>query len=303
RCFDRLIYENQVCVSLYWGHPRYEFVYGDLTVPAQLDLALEGVDDVVILAGLVGDPITKKYPESSQATNLDGILQVIHSLNGRGLNRVIFISTCSNYGLIDSGVTADETFELNPLSLYAKAKVVVEQELLALRGQVDFHATILRFATAFGLSPRMRFDLTVNEFVREMFLGRELLVYDAKTWRPYCHVRDFSRVVDQVLLYPAEQVSFEVFNAGGECNNFNKQAIVDEILRHLPNAPVKYKEKGSDPRNYKVNFSKIRNVLGFKPEYTVSDGIVALISALQQNIFSRVEEQRNFYHNYEIKNY
>ena len=234
--------------------------------------------------------------------NLDGILQVIRSLNGRGLNRVIFISTCSNYGLLESDAIADESFELNPLSLYAKAKVVVEEELLALRGQVDFHAIILRFATAFGLSPRMRFDLTVNEFTREMYLGRELLVYDAETWRPYCHVRDFSRVVHQVLLAPEEQISFEVFNAGGECNNCNKQAIVDEILRHFPNAPVKYKEKGSDPRNYKVNFSKIRNVLGFIPEYTVSDGIIALISALQQNIFSRVEDQRNFYHNYEINN-
>ena len=268
-----------------------------------MDFALEGVDDVVILAGLVGDPITKKYPERSQAINLDGILQVIRSLNGRGMNRVIFSSTCSNYGLIESGETADETFELNPLSLYAKAKVSVEEELLSLRGQVDFHPTILRFATAFGLSPRMRFDLTVNEFTREMFLDRELLIYDAETWRPYCHVQDFSRVVDQVLLAPEEQVSFEVFNAGGECNNFNKQAIVDEILRHFPNASVKYKEKGSDPRNYKVNFSKIRNVLGFEPKYTVSDGIVELISVLQQNIFSRVEEQRNFYHNYEIKNY
>ena len=106
----------------------------------------------------------------------------------------------------------------------------------------------------------------------------------------------------KVLQAPEERVSFEVFNAGGKCNNFNKQAIVDELLRHFPNAPVKYKEKGSDPRNYKVNFSKIRNVLGFEPKYTVSDGIVALISALQQNIFSRVEQQRNFYHNYEIEN-
>ena len=302
RCFDQLIYENQTCVSFYWGHPQYEFVFGDLTDPEQLKPTLEGIDSVVILAGLVGDPITKKYPERSQAINLEGILQVVRALNGRGLNRVIFISTCSNYGLIGPDETADENFELNPLSLYAKAKVVIEQELLALRRQVDYHATILRFATAFGLSPRMRFDLTVNEFTREMFVGRELLVYDAETWRPYCHVGDFSRVVDQVLQAPEEQVSFEVFNAGGECNNFNKQAIVDELLRHFPNAPVKYKEKGSDPRNYKVNFSKIRNVLGFEPKYTVSDGIVALISALQQNIFSRVEQQRNFYHNYEIEN-
>jgi nucleoside-diphosphate-sugar epimerase len=302
RCFDQLIYENQPCVSFYWGHPRYEFIFGDLTDAAQMESALEKVDDVVILAGLVGDPITKKYPKKSQDINLDGILQVIRSLNGKGLKRVIFISTCSNYGLIESDATADETFELNPLSLYAKAKVAIEKELLALRGQVDFHATVLRFATAFGLSPRMRFDLTVNEFTREMFLGRELLVYDAETWRPYCHVQDFSRAVNLVLQAPEETISFEVFNAGGECNNFNKQAVVNEILRHFPNAPVKYKKQGSDPRNYKVNFSKIKSTLGFEPEYTVADGIEELIGALQQNIFSRVEQQPNFYHNYEINN-
>ncbi len=302
RCFDQLIYENQICVSFYWGHPRYEFAFGDLTDPEQLKPTLEGIDSVVILAGLVGDPITKKYPEKSQEINWDGILKVIRSLNGRNLNRVVFVSTCSNYGLIESDATADETFELNPLSLYAKAKVAIELELLALQGFVDYHATILRFATAFGLSPRMRFDLTVNEFTREMYLGRELLVYDAKTWRPYCHVRDFSRAVNLVLQAPEEQISFEVFNAGGAINNLNKQAVVDEILRHFPNAPVKYKEQGSDPRNYKVNFSKIKTFLGFEPEYTVAYGIAELISALQQNIFSRVEEQPNFYHNHEINN-
>jgi nucleoside-diphosphate-sugar epimerase len=302
RCFDQLIYENQTCVSCFWGHPQYEFVFGDLTDPEQLKPALDGIDNVVILAGLVGDPITKKYPEKSQKINLDGILQVIRSLNGKGLNRVIFVSTCSNYGMIESDTTADENFELNPLSLYAKAKVAIEHELLALKGLVDYHATILRFATAFGLSPRMRFDLTVNEFTREMFLGRELLIYDAETWRPYCHVRDFSRAINLVLQAPEEQISFEVFNAGGAINNFNKQAVVEKILQHFPNAPVKYKEQGSDPRNYKVNFSKIKNVLGFEPEYTIGDGIAELIGALQQNIFSRVEKQRNFYHNHEIEN-
>ena len=302
RCFDQLIYENQTCVSFYWGNPQYEFVFGDLTDPEQLKPTLEGIDNVVILAGLVGDPITKKYPEKSQEINLDGILQVIRSLNGRGLNRVIFVSTCSNYGMIEADATADETFELNPLSLYAKAKVAIEHELLALKGLVDYHATILRFATAFGLSPRMRFDLTVNEFTREMFLGRELLIYDAQTWRPYCHVRDFSRAINLVLQAPEEQISFEVFNAGGAINNFNKQAVVEEIFQHFPNAPVKYKEQGSDPRNYKVNFSKIKSVLDFEPEYTVADGIAELIDALQQNIFSRVEQQPNFYHNYEIEN-
>jgi nucleoside-diphosphate-sugar epimerase len=300
RCFDQLIYENHICVSFYWGHPKYEFVFGDLTNPEQLKLALEGIDSIVILAGLVGDPITKKYPERSQAINLDGVLKMVHSLNGRGLDRIIFVSTCSNYGLIRSRETADESHELNPLSLYAKAKVAVEQDLISLKGQVDYHATILRFATAFGLSPRMRFDLTVNQFTREMFLGNELLVYDAKTWRPYCHVLDFSRVIDKVLRAPEEKISFEVFNVGGECNNFNKQSIIDEIMKHFPSALVKYKEKGSDPRNYKVNFSKIKNILGFEPKHTVPDGISELIGALKQNIFFRVEEQPNFYHNLEI---
>src|SRR5207247_961507 len=130
----------------------------------------------------------------------------------------------------------DENHALAPLSLYAKHKVEMEKQLLSYKGKVGFFPTILRFATAFGLSPRMRFDLTVNEFVREMYLGKELLVFDAKTWRPYCHVRDFSRAVEFVLRAPTNKVDFEVFNVGSEANNFTKQMIVDETLKYLPDS-------------------------------------------------------------------
>ena len=103
-----------------------------------------------------------------------------------------------------------------------------------MKGAADFCGVVLRFATAFGLAPRMRFDLTVNEFTRELFAGHELVVYDAKTWRPYCHVRDFARLIARTLLFPAERLEFQVFNAGGDANNHTKQSIVDIVLSSVP---------------------------------------------------------------------
>jgi nucleoside-diphosphate-sugar epimerase len=214
---------------------------------------------------------------------------------------VVFVSTCSNYGLIDSKDLADENFPLSPLSLYAKSKVAAEQRLMANKGKVDYTPTILRFATAFGLAPRMRFDLTVNEFVRDLALGRELLVFDAHTWRPYCHVKDFGRLIQKVIEAPLSKIAFEVFNAGGEANNFTKQGVVDTILALLPDARVRYQEHGSDPRNYRVNFEKVRNTLGFEPEYSVDFGVRELLGVIGEHIFDRADLTRNFHGNYEIE--
>ena len=126
----------------------------------------------------------------------------------------------------------------------------------------------------------MRFDLTINQFVRELFIGRELLVYDAHTWRPYCHTQDFARLILLVLEAKEELISFEVFNAGGDKNNYTKQMIVDETLSFIPDGKVVYRSCGSDQRNYRVDFSKLRSSLGFEPEYTVSDGILELKKAM-----------------------
>ena len=117
-----------------------------------LDKALNNITDVILLAGLVGDPITKKYPQESKMINELGIQNVIKLINGRGINKLIFVSTCSNYGLIDSDQLANEEYELKPLSLYANAKVSAEQFIISLKSKVDYSPIILRFATAFGLS-------------------------------------------------------------------------------------------------------------------------------------------------------
>jgi len=300
-CLDLLLYNNGQAIVPLLSNPAFRFLYGDLCDGAIVDKALERITDVVVLAGLVGDPITKKYPELSRLINDEGIRTCIESLNGKGLDRVVFVSTCSNYGMLDGLQLADEEYALNPLSSYAKSKVAAEGLLLAKRGTVDYVPTILRFATAFGLANRTRFDLTVNEFTRELAEGRELLVFDAETWRPYCHVRDFARLIQIVLEAPRSQVAFEVFNAGGDINNFTKQGIVDIIRTLIPDAKVKYQHHGNDPRNYRVNFRKVRETLGFEPRYSVEDGVKELLNALKNNVFGDADQRRQFHGNYDIE--
>ena len=297
---DLLVYRHGSVSLSYIAHPGYHMVIGDMGHAPTLDQALEDVTDVVILAGLVGDPITKKFPEESAAINDVALRKCIDQLNNRGLERVIFISTCSNYGLVVGDELVNENSPLSPLSLYAKSKVAAEEYLLSLKGNVDYHPTILRFATAFGLAPRMRFDLTVNEFARELCLDQQLIVYDAQTWRPYCHVKDFASLIARVLAFPAEDVSFEVFNAGGDSNNYTKQGIVDIILSRLPNGKIDYRPGSSDQRNYRVDFSKVRNKLFFEPRHSIQDGVDEIIWAIKSGLLDEVNFLPNIYGNYAL---
>lgn len=300
RNLDGHLYKNDVAALSFVSHSDYEFMHGDLCDPRTMDRALQGVTDVVFLAGLVGDPITKKYPDESTVINDKGVKAAIDGLNGRGLANVLFISTCSNYGLIKTNELADEKFELNPLSSYARDKVAAELHILSKKGETDYSPTVLRFATAFGISPRMRYDLTVNEFTRMLWLDEELLVFDADTWRPYCHVRDFSVLIRRVMEMSDERSSFEIFNAGGEENNATKQMILDRIKKRLPEAKITYQEKGSDPRNYRVDFSKVADKMLFTPSFNLDDGIDEIISAHERGMFRRANSALPPLGNYEI---
>ena len=295
RCLDLLLYGNQSCVLPFFGHPLYDFRRADMADPAALAAALEGVTDVIVLAGIVGDPITRRYPDESRLINEEAVQGLLPALTGIGLNKLIFVSTCSNYGEIPSDAIAAETYPLKPLSAYAKAKVAMETRLLG--ANLDFHPTVLRFATAFGLSPRMRFDLTISEFTRALHAGDTLEVYDSDTWRPYCHVQDFGRALIRVLEAPVERVSGEVFNVGGDVNNFTKAMIVETILKTIPSGSVRLVEGGQDRRNYRVDFSKIHERLFFEPSHTVADGIRELAAALDQGLFDDVAQRPDFYHN------
>ncbi len=297
---DNFVYGNQFSAELFLGESNYKFYKGDLGKDSDLENASEGVTDVVLLGGLVGDPITKTYPNESKLINTDGVTNCINYFSKKQLDKFILISTCSNYGLIKDNQVADENFELNPLSLYAKAKVAAESTLISKKGIASFTGVVLRFATAFGLSPRMRFDLSVSEFTRDLFFGETLKVFDEHTWRPYCHVRDFARLIEMVLNADKDRVNFEIFNAGGDKNNCTKKMIVDEILNNIPEAKVEYGANGTDPRNYKVSFEKVKNRLGFVPQYSVQDGIVELVLAMKNGFYKDALENKNKYGNYVI---
>ena len=299
KIYDNFIYDNNIYKKNRINN--LEVFNGDIRNQIILDQHLKDTDHVVILAGLVGDPITKKYPEESTSINLNGIKNIFHLANGKGINKIIFVSTCSNYGHLDNNIEADENTILKPLSLYAKHKVQIEKHIMSLKEKVDYCPTILRFATAFGVSDRMRFDLTVNDFTYEIFCGNELSVYDENTWRPYCHVKDFARLLKKVIDAPKDEIKFEIFNAGDNANQATKKQIVEKIQNYLPKINVQYSKNGSDPRNYKVNFDKVKNVLNFSSSYSIQDGIEEIIKYLQDENLETIRKNRNYYGNYFLK--
>ena len=151
----------------------------------------------------------------------------------------------------------DEESELSPVSLYAETKVAVELALLKSRRGNGWSPTPLRFATIYGVSPRMRFDLTVNEFTMEMLTSKHLKVFGEQFWRPYVHVRDAARGIQLVLQSPAAKVRGRVFNVGATDQNFQKQQLVELIRPYAPDAVVEFVHKAEDPRDYRVSFSRI----------------------------------------------
>jgi nucleoside-diphosphate-sugar epimerase len=204
----------------------------------------------------------------------------------------VFASTCSNYGRMkDANRYVDEESELSPVSLYAETKVAVEKALLAADNGKAWSPTLLRFATIFGTSPRMRFDLTVNEFTLEMLVKKKLVVFGEQFWRPYVHVRDAARAIRLVLESATAKVAGRVFNAGATDQNFQKQQVVGLIRPYAPDAVVEFVHKTEDPRDYRVSFSRISEQLGFQATRTVTDGIAEVASLVRENVINDFENR------------
>ncbi len=284
RVLDRLDFGGQSLLGV-WSDPAFELVVGDVRTPEVRERALEGVDAVVHLAAVVGDPACALDPDQARETNLEATLALVAAADERGVERLVFASTCSNYGRMpDAEGFVDEASELRPVSLYAETKVAVERYLLEEGVFENLRPTCLRFATVFGVSPRMRFDLTVNEFTAELILNGELEVYGEQFWRPYIHVSDVAEAIVTVLGAPEEVVGRQVFNVGRDDNNFQKGRIVEMILPHAPGARVKFVHRDEDPRDYRVSFRRIREKLGFVPKKTVLEGIEEVAALVRAGI-------------------
>ncbi len=235
RTIDNLSFGKQP-LEAYKLNKHFEFIQGDITNRNDCKKAVDSVNAIIHLAAIVGDPACKKQPELAIAVNREGSQNLLDTAIDAQVERFIFASTCSNYGkMSDPNGYVDETTELNPVSLYAELKVEFEQKLLNLL-DTNLTPACLRFATAYGLSPRIRLDLTVNEFSKELALGRKLEIYGEQFWRPYCHTSDIARAC--ILAIEAEKslVSHKAFNVGDTNENYQKKTIVEMILKELPKA-------------------------------------------------------------------
>jgi nucleoside-diphosphate-sugar epimerase len=276
-----------------WCHPGFEFVRGDVRDHATVKAAVSGRDAVVHLAAIVGDPACARNPDLARAVNLDASLQLIEESQTAGVERFVFASTCSNYGKMkDTDAYVDEESELSPVSLYAETKVAVELALLKSHLGNGWSPTPLRFATVYGVSPRMRFDLTVNEFTMEMLTRKHLKVFGEQFWRPYVHVRDAARGIATVLQSPIEKVRGRVFNVGATDQNFQKQQLVKLIQPYAPDAVVEYVRKTEDPRDYRVSFSRIAGELGFETSRSVPQGIEEIARLVSERVIGEFDHTR-----------
>jgi nucleoside-diphosphate-sugar epimerase len=296
-CVDNLMFGGESLLDI-WHNKNFTFINCDINKHEELDKIFlkNNFDGVIHLAAIVGDPACKLNSDLAFKTNWESSKWLIDRSQSAGVSRFIFASTCSNYGKMDDPEAyVDENSKLAPVSLYAELKVKFEKYMLSEMKKIDgFSPTSLRFSTVYGLSRRMRFDLTVNEFTKDLALGKELVIFGEQFWRPYCHVKDFSNAFITVLKSSNEKVAYNVFNVGDTKENYTKQMIVNEIKKVLPNSKIKYVKKNEDPRDYRVNCDKIKNELGFKISMTVPDGIKEIKRVIQENLIQDPEDQKYY---------
>lgn len=268
-------------------NPDFRLIRADIRDLDDHRAVLEDVDAVVHLAAIVGDPACVADPDAARSVNLDATLKLFERVCEHDhIRRFIFVSTCSNYGKMQDVEFLDEDAALNPLSLYAETKVAVEQHILGADIRPSLCPTVLRFATAYGLSPRMRFDLTVNHFARDITLKKELEIYGENFWRPYCHTSDIARACMVTLDADESICCGQVFNVGATTENYTKKDIAELLLEMQPDADVRYVSRDEDPRDYKVSFEKVRTQLGFEVTRKVPDGLREVRQALADSVYS-----------------
>lgn len=279
RVLDVLLHEQSAMVDRLRGAGA-ELIEGDIRDGPARQRAVQGADAVVHLAAIVGDPACARDPDAAREVNVGGSAGLVQDARDAGITRLLFASTCSNYGrMADPTVPITEEGELAPVSLYATQKVQIEQSLLD-GDHGSLKPACLRFATVYGVAPRMRFDLTVNEFARDLWADRDLEVFGEQFWRPYVHVKDAARGVCTALEAPLQNVGGHVYNVGRSGENYRKLDLVQEIQRQISTGRVSFVHRDEDPRDYKVSFDKIRERLGFETLMTVPDGIAEVIAAL-----------------------
>lgn len=286
---DSLLFGGESLLG-FLHHPNFHFLKVDVTGPRALKDGLRGEwpkpEAIVHLAAIVGFPACQAVGKQvAWRYNVEATQHVFEQAADLGSQRFVFGSTYSNYGLSPGGRPVTEESPLIPQSLYAETKVAAEQYLLAQKdGPVA--PLIFRFATLYGISPRTRFDLIVNQFVLEAFLKRELIIYQRSYSRSFVHVRDVVHGIMLGLQAPEKKIRGQVYNLGTGNGNYTKDEIVGFVLKRMPETVVEYKDLtfGGDMRDITVSFEKIKRQLGFETTLDVDDGVREILHALKTGL-------------------
>jgi nucleoside-diphosphate-sugar epimerase len=284
RLYDRFFFGKHIFKDLE-RTGNLTLVQGDnrSVLPAVFD----GIDAVMDLAGISNDPSCDLDPAITEDVNFNGACHMASAAKKAGVPQYIYSSSCSIYGHGD-GSPLDENSPMSPVSLYARMKIASEKELLKLADE-NFTVTMLRNATAFGLSRRMRFDLVINIMTLNAYKNRKIYVIGGgKQWRPLVHVRDVSRAFLAVLDAPKEKVAGQAFNVGSSEQNFQVFQIAQMVRDVVPHTEVIVIPDDPDKRTYNVDFTKIQRVLDYRTVTSPYEGIVEIKQALERGIVEDV---------------
>jgi nucleoside-diphosphate-sugar epimerase len=245
---------------------------------------LQGIDAVIDLAAISNDSSGELDPEKTWAINHQGRVRIARLAKEMGVRRYIFPSSCSVYGFQEGLV--DETSPVKPLTTYAKANLRAEEDILPLADD-SFCVVVLRQATVYGLSPRMRFDLAINGMVKGLFKNGQIpILRDGSQWRPFIHVKDTAHAMILMLEAPPDLINGHVFNVGFEDQNMEIMSLA-KIVAEAVGAQFEFEWYGiPDHRSYRVNFRKIREVLGFKTEFMPYDGAKEVYEVLKKGFLN-----------------
>lgn len=292
RCFDAMYFGEEPLASLR-ERDGFEAVRGNLVELDRHSDLFEGVDAVVHLAGLANDPSCDLEPEMTELANYQATIQLAQGALAAGVRRFVFASSCSVYGT-GSSLALDESAELHPVSLYAKAKVRAERRLneLVANGLEPVH---LRQATLFGLSPRMRFDLAINIMTLHALRKHRVFVLGGgEQWRPFLHVADSADAFLQCVAADADTVAGQVFNVGSDSQNYQIRDLARMVVENVPGATIEEAPGDADRRTYNVSFDKIQSRLGWKAKRNALDGIVEIRDAIQSGRFDDDQSVRYY---------
>ena len=274
---DSLVYGDAGISSLI-DQNKIEFFNLDIRDSSKIASILKNVDCVIHLAAIVGEPLCKKIPEAAKQINEIATKNLVNLCKNNNVKRFIFASTCSNYG--SSLNIVDESSPVKPLSLYSECKVNSEKYIID-NNSDKFQTCILRFATAHGLSPRMRFDLLVQEFLHDALVDKKISIFGEDFWRPLIHVDDMASACISVVDASSITISGQIFNVGSSNENYTKKQLANIIQKHVSDIKIEIVKSKTDPRNYKVSFDKIKRILNFQPKRTVENSVVEILSKIE----------------------